>query len=234
MLLPRLLSTVKGMVVPSPSAVHHVRAGILQGVKMRLDLSHQTQLYLGLYEKEIQGWIRKLSKDINTAIDVGAGPGHSTLFFMLKTQTPRVFAFEPMAEHRAELNSNLALNGCSDSPRLQLSSKWVNSYLGQNEVTLDSLIPQMRPPVLVKLALDTLEVPILKGAAELLKVPDVRWIIATSSDEIEQTCRSMLEKVGYKTRIVTNAWWRLFVPEIKDDGPARWIIATQNHVPQTA
>jgi hypothetical protein len=221
----RILSTVKGMVVPSRLTPLKIRSGLLQGLSLNVDLTSQTQLYLGLYEREIQRWIHKLSVGIHTAIDIGSEHGQYTLFFMTKTRAQRIFTFEPIAEKRAELHQNLKLNGLANSPRLEIIPKWVNSYQAQNEVALDSLLPQIRTPVLVKVDADTLEAMVLKGATELLKLPDVRWVIETHSKELEKACLSLLGEAGYRTKTVASAWWRLFVPELRSEEPNRWIIA---------
>jgi predicted RNA methylase len=84
---------------------------------MELDLMCQTQLYLGLFERELYKWVAKLSTDINTAIDIGAGEGEYTLQLLAKTSAKKVFAFEPSPSNRARLITNLELNGIARDAR---------------------------------------------------------------------------------------------------------------------
>jgi hypothetical protein len=51
----RVLSTIKSRVV-SPGAIPRtIKSGAMKGLKMQLDLTYETQLMLGLQEREIQG-----------------------------------------------------------------------------------------------------------------------------------------------------------------------------------
>ena len=221
----RAVSVIKQWIVPAGRARHKVQFGLLSGLEMMIDLSCQTQVYLGLSEREVFGWMKKLSKGIKTALDIGAGDGQYTLFFMAKTEAKKVWAFEPLAYNQQRIRENLSFNGLDNSPRLQQVSKYVNSYIADNEVTLDSLADQMECPVLVKMDVDTLEYIILQGAKKFLDLPDVRWMIETHSPQLETDCMAFLESHGYKTKLIKNAWWRVFVPELRPIGQNRWFVA---------
>jgi len=223
--MPRILSTIKLWVVPQGEKVITVKAGILKGVLMRLDLVSHTQVVLGLYERELFGWFRRFTKGAQTALDIGSGMGMYTLYFLKNTPIKKVVAFEPHPEKRAELKDHLKLNGFDKSERVQIVTKYVNSYLDKNEITLDSISSQFKGPIIAKMDVDTLEVKILEGAKEFLKRPDVRWIIETHSKELERDCLSIFKAAGYRTKIVRNAWWRIFVPELRPIDHNRWMVA---------
>jgi hypothetical protein len=228
----RVLSALKNLFVTSETKTYSIQSGAFQGIKLKLDLSHQTQLFLGLYEREVFYWLNKLSKAIDSAIDIGAAEGEYTLYFLLKSRARRVFSFEPQATCRESLIANLKINQVNlDDERLILSSNLVGSGNGQDFCTLDALLPNITTPCLVKMDVDGGEVDILKGSKLLLEREDVAWIVETHSKQLEENCLCIFEKNGYHTKIIPNAWWRVFIPELRV-GPLgshnRWLIATKS------
>lgn len=196
---------------------------------MNLDLAHQTQLYLGLSERELYKYFRQLSADINTAIDVGAAEGIYTLYFLAKTPAKKVFAFEPDSAERAMLRTNLDMNSLAGDKRFELSAKYVGKWDIDSECTLDSLLPSISPSCLIKVDVEGGEVNVLQGASKLLSLPQIRWIIETHSKELEDQCIQLFSQVGYVTTIVPNAWWRLLIPELRYPRlHNRWLIAVKN------
>ena len=71
------------------------------------------------------------------------------------------------------------------------------------------------------------EVKALGGAAVLLHRLDVRWLIETHSADLERECLDILHLAGYKTRVISPAWWRFFLPEQRC-GHNRWLAAAKD------
>src|SRR5690349_10462385 len=124
--------------LPEGVAPRKIRAGLLSGLRIDLDFQRRAQLWLGLQERELLKWVRCLSKDIRTAIDVGAHDGMYTLYFLAKTRAVNVIAFEPSIEDLPQLQHNLALNQLADDFRLQIVSQFVDAVAGPNATTLDA------------------------------------------------------------------------------------------------
>lgn len=221
----KLLSTIKQHLVSSERTPRSIKTGVFRGLNMSLNLRYQTQLYLGLFERELHNHIKTLSTDIHTAIDIGAGEGEYTLYFLLKTSARRIFAFEPSAGDRAQLTDNIKLNTLTSDRRLELSSDFVGSRNAARECTLDSLSPFLNQPCLIKIDVEGGEAEILKGAASLLNAFETRWIIETHSKRLEEECVCILTQAGYRTRIVHNSWWRFFIPEQRTLPHNRWLTA---------
>lgn len=219
-----LMSRAKGLVVGSSRAAHKIRGGAFSDLWMELDLSAQSQLYVGLFERELCGWLGTFSRGINTAIDVGAGEGEYTLYFLKKTSAKKVFAFEPSPISRDRLLKNLVLNDLADDARLVLSAQFVRSRDADDACSLDSLVPSVIAPCVVKMDVDGAEGRVLAGA-QRIAADDVRWIIETHSRELEHDCAERLQAYGYWVTIVPNAWWRWFVPERRPSTQNRWLIA---------
>jgi len=193
---------------------------------MDLDLACQAQLYLGLYEKEIAPWLEKLSCGIRTAIDAGAGEGEYTLYFLKKTSACKVLAFDHSASAQKLLSANLKLNDLARDSRLQCFAKRLSSSSSNCSHTLDSLASLTSLPCLIKVDVDGTEVAILRGARNVLRLPQVSWVIETHSKQLEQQCIAILRQAGYRTQIIHNAWWRVFLHELRPIPHNRWLVAT--------
>jgi hypothetical protein len=223
-----LRTNLKNIFVSYGRLPRQIKSGCFRHIWMELDLTYQTQLYLGLYEREIQQYIEKLSSNVATAVDIGAGEGELTLFFLLKTLAQQVFAFEPGEDVRIQLVRNLEHNQLHRPACFTLSAQLVGASDLNNICTLDSLLPLATQPCLIKIDVDGAELEILRGATEILTLPQMRWIIETHSEQIEKRCLEIFANAGYTTMIVSNAWWRTFLPEQRPIAHNRWLVATKN------
>jgi hypothetical protein len=220
---------LKKSLFPSGPAPRMIRTGLIAGLTMELDFAHHTQRWLGLQERELYGWFRRLSGGIRTAIDVGASEGMYTLYFLAKTPAERVLAFEPSADGLRQLKTNLALNGLDGDPRLEIVPKRVGSSANKERATLDSFAERIHQPCLVKVDIDGGEVSLLEGARALLDSSETRWIVEVHSSALQKKCLEILRAANYRTLVVRNAWWRHFLPELRPGELNHWIIA----LPQT-
>lgn len=224
----RLLSSVKQKIVPAGIAPRVIQSGPFRGLKMELDLRGQTQVYLGLFEREVHPWVSELSRGIHTAIDIGSAQGEYLLYFLSRTTAQQVLGFEPDETCWPALRRNLALNSLEHDARLSLSNQFISATDDARNVSLDSLLPCLGGPCLIKMDVDGQESNILSGASHFLTHADARWIVETHSAELEREVIGIFQDAGYQTRIVTQAWWRLFVPEHRPGAQNRWLVATRS------
>lgn len=223
-----LVSRLKALVVPSGIAPRTIKGGLLKAVRMNLDLATQTQMYLGLWEREIHGWTRRLCAGIGTALDVGAAPGDYTLFCLMKTSAEQVFAFDPSVEGCALLTANVSLNAGNPAQRLTVIHKRVGTRDHETECSLDSFLSRVKPPCFVKIDVEGAEAGVLQGATGLLKLPGARWLIETHSLAQENECINIFKQYGYSTLIIPNAWWRRILPELRPIEHNRWLVAARD------
>jgi len=202
-----------------------VLAGAFRGITLDLSLLTQLQLYVGLFERETYPWLRRLSEGIGSAIDVGAADGEYTLYFLKHTKAARVYAFEPDPAPRVVLFRNLELNSKLDLSRVTVSTKRLGSANSETDVMLDSLIDAITYPCLIKMDIDGGEVAGLGGARRLNMRPDVRWLIETHSKVLEDECVRILSSAGFRTQIISPAWWRRVLPEMRSIEQNRWLAA---------
>lgn len=226
--MPRIVSNIKQLFVPKGKLPRRIKAGIFRDLTMELDLTSKAQLYLGLFERELYSWCQKLSSEINTAIDIGADEGEYTLYFLAKTSAKKILSFEPSLSSQKQLTANLALNGLEKDSRLEIFTKCMGALDSDDECTLDSFLAEIMPPCLIKIDVDGPEVDILHGANNLLKLPSIRWIIETHSQQLEEQCIEILNQAGFLTKIVPNAWYRLFIPELRLVAQNRWLVAVKS------
>lgn len=223
MQIRKSLSKLKHIFLPRGRKPREIKSGLFKGIKMYLDFQSDSQLYFGFFESEISSWLKKLSSDINTAIDIGVAYGEYTLFFLKKTNAKKVFAFDPAGETRPFLMNNLKLNGCESNSRLVLIPKFLGCDV--NTTSLDSIISEITEPCLIKMDVDGQEFDILKGSQKILNLPKCSWVIEAHSKQLEIDCVELLNNAGYKTIIIPNAWWRIILPEQRPIDYNRWLVA---------
>jgi len=224
----RLLSSVKQKLVPAGVSPRVIQSGPFRGLKMELDLRGQTQVYLGLFEREVHPWVTELSRGIHTAIDIGSAQGEYLLYFLKRTPAVQVLGFEPDESCWPALRRNLAHNGLADDPRLALSNQFISPNDEARNVSLDSLVPRISGPCLVKLDVDGQEANILAGANKFLAQTQASFIVETHSEELEHDVLGIFENHGYQIRILTQAWWRCIIPEHRPGPQNRWLVATRS------
>ncbi len=224
----RILSTIKNWMMPAERRPVRIMTGPFKGIHMNLALRDQTQIYLGLFERETHPALRRLSAGIHTAVDIGAAYGEYTLFFLTKTGAAQVFAFEPDASCIPFFYENLKLNGIMQSSRLNLSTKFLGTGENNGQMRLDSLASAVGMPCLIKMDVDGAEESILRGATELNRLPGIRWLIETHSKELEIRCLKILSEAGFETQIIRNARWRAIIPELRPIEHNRWLAAWKN------
>jgi hypothetical protein len=149
-----LKSRLKSWLLPSGRSPRRIRAGLLRGLPMQLDLAHHSQRWLGLQERELYGWMRQFARNINTAVDVGANDGMYTLYFLARTSARKVYSFEPSVECLQKLKENLAVNNLTSDERLEIVARNVGASGAEGWTTLDSLASTIVPPCLIKVDID--------------------------------------------------------------------------------
>jgi precorrin-6B methylase 2 len=190
--------------------------GLFHGLRMDVDFRSGTQTYLGLWERETAPWVRRLSEDARTALDVGAKHGYYALFFAKRTRA-RVIAFDPDEEAARLFERSLALNP-AEAGRVSFRPEKIGP------VALDSLLP-LDFPVVVKMDIEGAEGRALRTATQLLR-GDTRWIIEIHSPQLEQECLEILRNAGLETKVIRFAWWRAIVPEKRLISQS-WIVAAR-------
>jgi predicted RNA methylase len=191
---------------------------------MRLDLQVQSQLYVGLFERELHPWITRLSQGVRCVVDIGAGDGEYSLFGLAKTNADRVLAFEPSFEMCRRLRENV--NHSPRPERLQIYQTAIGSTDTPTQTSVATLAQRVLVPCLLKMDIDGGEANVLRLASEhLLAINGLRWIVETHSKSLEDACAAIFTQAGYSVQTIPNAWWRRVIPEQRVSPHNRWLVA---------
>ncbi len=201
--------------------------GAFRGLKIEIDLQNSSQVWMGFYERETYRWIRQFGAACSTGIDVGAAQGELTLYLLKRTEASRVIAYDPNPEYDATFTRNLMMNGLGDDSRLDRRRQFVGN--GSNGTArLDDLNGLVTSPVFIRVDVDGYEMDVLEGSVGLLDKMKVRLLIETHSPELERQCLSFLQRRGYQTQIVKNAFWRVVVKDRRPIELNRWLVASND------
>jgi hypothetical protein len=213
--------------LPSGVRPFTVISGAYRGLKMEMDLQGSFQLWTGFYERETYRWIRQFAAGSCSGVDVGAAMGEFTLFLLKSSRASRILAFDPNAEHDARFTRNLEMNGFSEGDRLVRFRRFVGTG-ADGSARLDSLEELMCSPVFLRVDVDGFELDVLQGAIGIFRKMKVRLLLETHSEILEYECNRFLTNLGYQTRVVNNAWWRMMIRDRRPLELNRWLVASND------
>lgn len=221
-----LFSLVKSTLVPTGRRPWTVRFGLLRGLTLPLDLQDQLQIYLGTWEREHYEWTHRLSRGIATYVDVGAKRGLMTAYGVARTDATRVLAFEPASRFHKHIRESAETNVREEhAPEVSVHGRFVSNKDDESHITLNQFREEIEYPCFLKIDVDGGEKDVLEGAKQLLEKGDVRILLETHSEELENGCQDTLSALGFETHVIDNAWWRFFLPERRPTTHNRWLVA---------
>jgi FkbM family methyltransferase len=239
----RIKRTVKPYLFQAGVQPTEIRHGPGKGVRLNMNRMSDLQREFGLHEIENHRTYRHHIGPHSVVYDVGAADGDTALMFANLATRGRVVAFEPSIEECERLVANLALNPSKKStvtwfrlfvaPKDIVTSIVPESLNEVHTVSLDSLIAHssIPPPTFVKIDVDGGEVEVLLSMADIMANKRPVILVETHSLHLEQSCEALLAKSGYQTRIIKNAFWRRFYPELRPSGHNRWLLAVPLSAP---
>lgn len=214
------------LLLPAGRAPHRVLSGLFAGLRLQLDLRQgDLMIWAGFYERETFSEIRRLARGCRGAIDLGAAKGDLSIWALRLPGMERVVAVEPLDREREQFAANLRLNGLADDPRLRLHAGLAGEGPAPEWATLDQLADGLAGPLFIKIDIDGPEAEVLDTGRRTLAGQDCRFLIETHSPEAEAGCIQRLEAMGYLTRIIFPAWWRIIIPEYRPIPHNRWLSA---------
>jgi len=200
--------------------------GLLKGLKFNIDDKTKFNVMCGCYETEIKKWCENFTSKAQWAIDVGSDSGYYALYFAAQENIKQIFAFEPNIISIEKLKKNAELNGPCLLKKIVIFNKFVSERNNGKEYNLDvNLYGLKAEPLIIKIDVDGGEGKVLKSLNRTLKENKCMLIIETHSQELERECNNYLKDRGYQTKIIKNAWWRMFFPEDRPIEHNRWLVA---------
>jgi methyltransferase FkbM-like protein len=219
-----LAGALKNQALPAGPVLRRLPCGIGAGTRMEVDFHHHTKLYLGLYEIEINRYIRELCASSVSCFDVGGQTGYDAL--VLARLTPgRVVSIDCDPTAAARMRRVFASN-----PRLRDRLSVIETTVGRctdaagGVRSLDEIAysPESFVPDFVKLDIDGGEADALTGSERLLRDHRPHLIVETHSPELEAACAETLRAAGYAPSIVNQRSW---LKDLRPPAHNRWLIA---------
>jgi len=175
------------------------------------------RVYAGLYEIELNRWIRKLIGPTTDVFDIGAQYGFDALMFA-QLGAPRVLTVEADPELEPLIRGNIERNGMVG--RVSIDINWVADGT-EGTTTLDELAAKTFMPDFVKMDIEGAEARALRAAPEVLEKCGA-WLIETHGLDVENECLSILSGHGLLIETVNQRTW---LPDRRPIGHNRWLIA---------
>jgi hypothetical protein len=179
-----------------------ILAGPARGVRMTLDFSGETPMYLGMYEWELHRFFREVLPSAELVFDVGGSVGYDALLFAANCRG-RVISFEPDPAELERLRANVGLNP-SMNDRITVKAQAIGRENGHGAITLDSLSAEVGAPDFVKIDVDGGELDVLAGGERTLRDGRPDLVVETHSRELEERCGAFLVDCGYRPIIKHN------------------------------
>jgi SAM-dependent methyltransferase len=224
----RPVNHLKRILMPTGRHPRKVLFGPFRGLVLNLDFQTQSQLYWGLYEKELNYYIRLALSKSHWIIDIGAGAGELSLLFAKNGK--EFFAIEASADEIQNINFNAMLNSIIAPPE-RLICKFAGEINSTEMVRADSLDVDRSTAGLIKIDVEGSELNVLEGATKLIsECKSLFMVIETHSELLEIECLTVLRRKGFECTIVNNAWWRFLIPEHRSQQHNRWIWAVKGAV----
>jgi FkbM family methyltransferase len=188
-----------------------LRGGALKGYRFMLDLHADTQVWRGIYEKDLQAWLQKCVKPGAVCLDIGGAEGFFTLqMAALAGANGRVITFEP-SDRGVQISQNLKLNEDRGLAKVEI----LRAYAGRAEAPVEPNGPVPTIGVdhwlaehgvgkidVVKIDVDGGEIDVVQGMSQTLQKYHPHLTIEIHSPELLVGVMALIEPMGYKMKRV--------------------------------
>lgn len=213
---------LKSALMPSGLQVRTLPMGIGRGIRMDIDFSHETRLYLGLYEIELNRHLVRICQPGVKTFDVGGQYGYDALIFA-KLTGAQVVSFECDDAAFDRLGRTVDLN-----PTLGPLVRPIRAAVGtgrDGSISIDEYCADSFVPDFIKVDVEGAEFDVLRGAASTLVTRHPALVVEVHSAHLEERCGMLLLEHGYRPRVISQRrLWPDFRPT---DEVNRWLVATQ-------
>lgn len=216
----KLLQILKRSMLPQ--GLHHrtLPIGLGRGITMPLDFAHESRLYLGIYEIELNRHVKTICQPGVSSFDVGGQHGYDALVFAKLTSAP-VVSFEAEPEAASRMRRTVEMND-----GLRAYVEVVEAFVGDGpgEVGLDEYAYSSAGfvPGFIKLDIEGGETAALCSATRLLRDAHPRLIVEVHSRQAEADSGRILVNHGYRPTIVSQ---RRIFKERRPIEHNRWLVA---------
>lgn len=187
------------------------------GRGLRLQGPDSARVYLGLYEIELNRWIKQLITPGCSVFDVGAQFGYDALLFA-RLGAAKVVTVEADPRLLSVMVANIEMN--RESGRVISEIALIGDGSG-GSLTLDALATKHYWPDFVKMDIEGAEGAAMHGADGVLQHATA-WIVEVHGLDQEHECRLRLIESGYRVTVVMPRRW---LPDHRPMAHNRWLVA---------
>jgi hypothetical protein len=219
------LGAAKGAILPRGKRSRRLPFGIAAGIRIEIDFSVQTKMFLGMYEVELNKYLRRLVRPGCASFDVGAQFGYDALV-LAKLSGARVASIECDAGVIPELRRNIDSN-----PTLRDQIELIDGFVAattdheKGTIALDDLAygGALFVPDFIKMDIEGGELDALMGSRRILEERHPDLLVETHSAQLESECLDLIRSFGYQGTIVDT---RRFLPDYRPTEHNRWFVAS--------
>jgi len=214
---------IKHLILGEGRKPRRIPLGLYRGLTLSIDAGQESLFYFGLYEAETNPWLRRLTQNAKTFIDVGAGCGELTAWALRIRGMERVLSYDVSPSRWPIFYDNMRLNGLDTDPRLTKVQDFFPS--GDQVSAVGALFERLPEPIFMKIDVDGGEEAILSCMSDVLKRKKLSLLVETHSKQLDDACFKILQSAGYNCRRIQFAWWRRIFPERRPEAFNQWIAA---------
>ena len=200
-----------------------VCAGPFRGARIVANPRASLRKVLGLYEHELNAWLRSALPRVSRLIDVGANDGYfacgCAAAMRRAGRSGEIICYEPQPQHQRELQRGFdAFAGSGHSARL--IAAMVGAREAPGMTTLDALQVADRDNTLIKIDVEGAELEVLAGAALWLRPSNLFVVEVHKRDyldplvrlfgshglQLTQVDQRPLPFLGREQRDIDNRW----------------------------
>lgn len=197
--------------------------GPFRGARVVMNPRCSLRKMFGLYEHELNPWLRRAVSRVTRVLDVGANDGYFTFgcaaAFRRLGKPAEIIGFEPQAEHLRTLRASLAAQRRTNI-RFEIIQAFVGREVCDGMTTIDALPIAERHHTLVKIDVEGAELDVVDGARKwmapsnlfLIEVHEERFLtelrkrFADCGHRLVQVDQRPLRLLGREQRNEHN-WW---------------------------
>jgi hypothetical protein len=191
---------------PDRARPTRIRRGPFRGAIIVMNPRSSKRKIFGLYEHELNPWLKLTLPRVSRVLDVGANDGYFTFgcaaAFRRLGKVGEIIAFEPQQQHVDTLQGSMDIQRIG-ATQITVQQTIVGAEVRSGVTTLDGVRwrigdPESRADTLVKIDVEGAELDVLKGASS--------WLHSSNYFVIEVHKESFLESI---TRLFASRGLRL-------------------------
>lgn len=194
----QVMRSLKNKILPTGMALRTLPLGLMAGARLKLDFHRHTQLWLGIYERELTPFYRELVQRKMRCFDVGGDIGYSAIL-LAKLSQSQVISFECNPESVANMRESFAANPGLD---IDIIQSYVGATNDDSHITIDEAARRTFIPDFIKMDIEGAEADALLGSQQVLRDRKPHLIIETHGLEVEVACLDLLRQYDYAPQIV--------------------------------